>query len=437
MNNREAATMGLIGALFLGMLLWRSTRLWMASLVRQLLWSRLTLALFAYIAILGAVIFAASRISLWTTDLFAATALWFLITGFAWFIDLGDTGKDSDFFKRRIIETMGLTAFLEFFINAQVLPLVWEIMGQVVLSVVALVNAFASTQSQFRPIAKVTGAVLAAASLGLLVFTAISLVSNWTSVDKVTLRNELLMPVWLAVAAIPYLYAIAFYMRYEDLFLRLSLVNNGTRPRLRAQLGMMLGLRGSLVDVAGFRGPEAREAAESRTMRESLDYVRAFKEWRAADEATRAQARHRLAMNADREGTDEFGLVLDRREFAQTKDALQWLADCHMGWYRGGNRTHEYQRDVLDVLVSTNSQQFAFESQTPVVQKVRKDGQAWYAYRVTPSGHIFGMGANGPPPSQWFYDGPTPPDGFPSCKGRGWTDFMSPDRPEWRAEPDT
>jgi hypothetical protein len=88
------------------------------------------------------------------------------------------------------------------------------------------------------------------------------------------------------------------------------------------------------------------------------------------------------------------------------------------------------------MLISTDSKQFAFDSEEPVISKIREDGQAWYAYRVTPSGHVFGIGATGPPPLQWFYDGTTPPSKFPNSKGAGWSDYMSPDRSEWQAEPE-
>ena len=437
MNNREAATFILLGAAFVWMLWLPPVRASMRSLARQLFWSKLTVALVAYLAAIGAAVFGAWRLSLWTTDLLAATVLWFLLTGFAWFINLDGAGKDDDFFKRRFLETLGFAAFFEFFVNAQTLPLGCEIVGQVGLIFVVMLNVVAGGEPRFRPVARLTTGLLAAASLGLAGFTAASLVSNWPTVDKAGLLRELLMPVWLAAAVIPYLYLVAFYVGYELLFVRLSFMNDRRPPSVRAKIGLLLGLRGSLVDVGGFRGSFAWEAAQSEDIRTALHQVRSFKRQREAEALARTQARRRLADNAGRHGVDESGLVIDRREFARTKDALRWLATCHMGWYRREDRPNEYRRDLLDILVAADSKQLAFASDSPIVSKVRKDGQAWYAYRRTPSGHVFGMGADGPPPSQWFYDGTTPPDGYPRQRGRGWTESMSPDRPEWRGEPET
>lgn len=59
MNNRETATFILIGAAFVWML-WRPpVRRSMRGLARQLLWSKLTVALVAYLAAIGVAVYGA------------------------------------------------------------------------------------------------------------------------------------------------------------------------------------------------------------------------------------------------------------------------------------------------------------------------------------------------------------------------------------------
>jgi hypothetical protein len=45
---------------------------------------------------------------------------------------------------------------------------------------------------------------------------------------------------------------------------------------------------------------------------------------------------------------------------------------------------------------------------------VPRDGQRWYAMRRAVTSWWFAIGAAGPPPDQWLYDGPHPPRGFPA-----------------------
>lgn len=435
MNNRELATFILLGAALVAIVWSRAGREALASLAKQLFVSKITPFLVALAGIVAAVVWLADRHSLWTTDLLGSTVLWFLLVGAVWFINLDDAGKDADFFKRRFLETLGFTAVLEFFVNAHVMALPLELVAQAFLLIVVAMNAFATGDKKYRSIATATPGMLIFSTLGLLIYSVAHLASGWESLDKAGLVNGLLMPIWLTAVAIPVLYLFAFYMGYELLFVRLSFLNDNRKPSLRAQLGIVSALRGALVDVQQFRGGPARDAARSCTAGDARAAVHRFKEERATDLAARAAARKALVDGAGRKGVDENGLLFDRREFAETKDALRWLATCHMGWYRNEDRPDEYRADLLDVL--GGSGQFDFESDEPIVAKVRKDLQAWYAHRRTPSGHVFGIGASGPPPSQWFYDAPTHPGGVPSAASAGWTDFMSPDRPEWSSEPET
>ena len=68
-----------------------------------------------------------------------------------------------------------------------------------------------------------------------------------------------------------------------------------------------------------------------------------------------------------------------------------------------------------------------------IVMKVRKDGKAWYAYRRTVTGWVFGTGARRPPTDEWFYDGPEPPQAYPRA-GRGWGEAAHVDTVNWRYE---
>lgn len=437
MNNRELATFIILGGLLTLALLSGDLRSTLKGLATQLFASKLTAVLAAYVLVIGGAVWAASRLGIWSTALLGATLLWFLFTGFAWFVSLPQASEDPDFFKPRFIEALGIAAFFEFFLNAQVLSLPIEIFGQLAVTFIVLLNVAAMQKQEHKPVAQFTSVILAITSGGLLTYTVIKLASTWPSVDKSALANELLMPIWLAVAVIPFLYCVAFHIGYQALFRRLRFMNDRKSLSVPAKLGIMLGLRGALVDVGTFTGSPAHSAARSRSIRSALGHVQAFKTERAAEQAARNHARLQLELNAGKFGVDDAGLVIDRREFAETKNALRWLSVCHMGWYRQEGRPDEYRSDLLDMLISTDSEQLNFGVGNPVITKVRKDKQAWYAYRETPSGHVFGIGASGPPPSQWFFDGPVPPSGYPSAKSAGWTDWMEPDGAEWRSEPAT
>lgn len=116
--------------------------------------------------------------------------------------------------------------------------------------------------------------------------------------------------------------------------------------------------------------------------------------------------RERDARHAGSDESDEFGQRLDRREFDETRAALQQLAGMQMGWYR--NRGGRYRPELLELLTIGD-----LPDDHGIELCVSDDGQSWWAWRRTITGWCFAIGATDPPPDQWLFDSPEPPSGFP------------------------
>jgi hypothetical protein len=385
-------------------------------------------------ALAGSVVgacYLAHSFGFWTRDLTAATILWFLFVGFGWLLGITNAGTDDNFFQRRIVETIGIAAFLEFFVNIKTFPLWVEIPGQLVIITIVLLSVIAQQKEEHRPVAKLMSGLLAIIGLVLFLLTVQYVASNWHSLELHELLNELLLPIWLTLAVVPAIYLVALYAGYELVLKRMKWQNDERWPSPPVLAGLALGLRGSLRDLHDFTGGWTSQAAKVTTTSKTRSLVREMKQQRARDQAERAAARERLVRYAGVVGVDEDGFQLDRREFAETKEALRWYWACSAGWYQNDDRPDTYRSDLIDVLGPLGIRDLPEDH--GIVTKVRKDGQAWYAYRVTPSGYVFGIGASKAPPSQWLYAGSKPPSGYPSKKG-GWTSELQTDPPEWKPE---
>jgi hypothetical protein len=431
MNNRELATFILLGAGFVLVLIPRDLRHSAGRVLKCLLSPKLCVPLLVFVSWTTVAAWLARVTGFWTSELAASTVLWFLFVGMAWFIHIGEAGEVDDFLNRRIVEAVKVGALLEVFINLEVMSLPAELILMLFSLFVGMLDLVARQKVEFKPVARLTSTMLIIVGLGLVSFTVYRLADDWHRLAIRDVVNQFVLPVWLTVASVPCIYVIALYMGYDSLLVNMSLWNNNRKPSAAALAGVVRELKGSLVDISQFRGIAARQAATTTSFRVARQAVHDFKQKRADDRAVRAAARGRLEAFAGVPGTDSDGLMLDRREFAETKEALRWLATCHMGWYQNEDRPDTYRPDLLSALGDFIHQ--GLPEDHGIQMKVRKDGQAWYAYRVSPSGYVFGIGANGPPPSQWFYDGSHPPSGYPSAKG-GWTSIMESDGQEWQEE---
>lgn len=81
-----------------------------------------------------------------------------------------------------------------------------------------------------------------------------------------------------------------------------------------------------------------------------------------------------------------------------------------MGHYRDRKR---YRRDLLP-LVAPGFARFGLPADHGITMRVSRDGQRWYAARESVTGWWLAIGASGPPPDEWLYDGPAAPTTFPT-----------------------
>lgn len=258
--------------------------------------------------------------------------------------------------------------------------------------------------------------------------------SGFDPMEWLNTSRGVVLPIVFGLVTLLFAYFFALVAGFESLNSRLRNFSRGrAKPSLSVRLGLVSALGGDLADIDKFAGHRGYEAARCTTFREARGVVKDFREELAVRESNREAARQRLVNMAGVSGEDGNGWQLDRREFTETKQALEWLHTCMMGHYRN---LGFYQRNILEILGSFEKK--GLSDPHGIVLKLRGDDQAWYAYRRLPSGYCFGIGANGPPHNEWLYANPHPPSGFPSSKAAGWTENLSDGAPsEWKAEPET
>lgn len=383
------------------------------------------LLLLLYWAWVAALIVGGREIGIWDHSLIKDTLAWLLLAGVGLFFSFVRAGSESQFFRSTALRTMRLSAFLEFYLNLVVFDLWVELLLQPVLLFVVLVSLVASRDPKAQPARRLADGVLGVLGIGLVIGTGLEIGRTWDTLDARETLLSLALPIWLTLGVLPFVWFLAAWSNYQSTFLRLRWMSPDRRLSWRSRLALLSTFHVRHRGMRGFGGFWAKQLAEAGSWREARQALEAFLSDRREREGEERRKQEEVVRNASRVGTDADGRQLDRREFAETISALEWLHTCQMGWYR--NRTKgRYPADLLKIF------QPGFTRGLPddhgIQLHVRRDGKAWYAWRRTVSGWVFAIGANGPPPNQWFYDGPSPPPGFP---GRSWTTRPFVRGPNW------
>jgi hypothetical protein len=428
LNNRELAALVWIGVAVLGVFSKASVRGSFIGVIKAFFKLQILLPLLAMFAWIGLELWVGVQLALWSIALAKASILWTLgSAGVLLFncAQIASNGADVHFFRRTVLATVGVMAFVEFFVNLYVMSLAAELVFQIVVAVPSVMVAVASQKPEYKSVKALCERVIALIGLALFALAARQVYLDWCQLDARALLLDLALPVWLTVGLVPFLYAFSIYVAYDVVFRRIRRESTGRASRWRSRLALLsvLHFRADMVRKLAPYWYVPRKLGEAQTFSAARGVVAEFLDTLSRKEQAQLDEEERLRRYSGSEGLDAGGRRLDRREFVETIDALHWLATCQMGWHRNGG---QYRRDLLRVL-GDDFTRHGLPRESGITLHVARDGQSWYAWRRTVTGWCFAIGAAGPPPDQWRHDGPEPPGGFPGGDS-SWGDGPFADR---------
>lgn len=421
LNNREMASLIWVSAFFLWAFSKKSVREGSVGVVRMFFKPQILLPLVAMLLWVGLELWVGSRLALWSPALAKGTIMWTLGSAAVLLFNRARLDSDGDlhFVRRTILATVGVAAFVEFFVNLYVISLPGELVFQMVAAIASLMVAVAGQKPEYRSAKVFCEWVLVAIGLAVFTYSAQQIYLGWCQVEARELVLAFALPAWLTVGLVPFLYLFSIYVAYDAVFRRIGRGNTGRWSTCRSCLALLSALHfraGAVRQLAGY-WYFTRKLGEARTFSAARGVVGEFLDTLNRKEQAEIDDEERLRRYSGSQELDDEGRWLDCREFAETTRALHWLATCQMGWYRNGGR---YRHDMLRVL-DDDFTGHGLPRESGITLHVAQDGQSWYAWRRTVTGWCFAIGAAGPPPDQWRYDGPEPPGGFPG-QDTSWGD---------------
>jgi hypothetical protein len=410
LTNREWATLFWIAVILVVVLLRPSGRAGLGQIAKASLVKPILIIHGLYLAWIVLVVAVARALGLWGIDLAKDTAIWAITVGLPILFGSVRDATTPGYFRRKARQTVGLGVVVGFYLNLVVFPLVVELILQPLLGLIVLAVALTKTKKELARVRPFYDRLQAIIGLVIFAAAALWLITNFRTLDAQQLSLSFLLPVWLTLGVLPLIYVFSILFSYQEALLRLRWHSEGRRSAWRARLGLVLGFRLNLRDLGAPGQGYQWGLAHSTGLRDGLRIIRKFRRSLREAEAAERGRLARLKEFAGVAGTDEEGRRLDRREFSETREALDWLATCQMGWHH--NQGGRYRPELLKIFEPDFARK-GLPADHGIHLVVSRSGQAWYAWRRTITGWCFAIGASKAPPDQWHYDGPEPPKGFP------------------------
>lgn len=429
-NNRQLAVMIWLLVLVASALLYPRTRRSLADVVRAGAKAVILIPVIGMTAWTAGLVYLGRSLHVWSADLTTDTIFWFFSAGMVLFWNFGHVTTQRKYVRETAMAVFEVTLVVDVIAELFVLPLAWELLLQPVFALLAMLSVVAAQRPEHRQVKSFADGLMGVLGLGILAYVGFHVVDDWGSIDALGAGRELVLPIWLTVGALPYIYVVGLFAGYQMAFVRIDFRSKRTWSiRFRSKLALLLCLRFRAEELGRFNGSWQLQIAEATSFRDAREVVRRFRESERRRVEDDAEAAARLARLAGADGVDDSGRRLDQREFSSTTAALRWLATCQMGWHRrpGG----QYRDDLLEVLAGTWGST-GLPEPPGIEMFVGGSGDSWYAWRRTISGWVFAIGAAGPPPDQWTFDGPTPPIGPPGVDPAwGTSPFVDDVSPNW------
>ena len=431
LNNRELASLIWLAVAAAWVLSRRDLRSGIAGILKSLANPLLLGPLLGLLGWIALEIWAGGKLGLWNTGLVSNTVVWTVGTALVLYFNVNKAAEDPLFFRKTAKSALAASVFVEFFINLFVFGLLAELILQFVLIFLIMVDAFSSQKPEFQQLKKILDALLVGVGFLFLGYTIVQFYAQWTQLDRQVLFLKLALSVWLTIGVLPFIYVLSLCFVYDGALRGVNRATSDWRARWRTRFVLVRDFRLRRNELRSFTWLWIKRAALQPDVTGARAVVQQFRDERRAAEQAKRDAEERLRRYAGSNKTDTEGRRLDRREFKETTKALRHLASCQMGWYR--NRGGRYHREDLLSALGDSLTRHGLPKDHGIVVRVAKGGQAWYAWRRTVTGWCFAIGAAGPPPDQWEFDGPEEPNGFPGKTSEwGSGSFLDEVNRNWR-----
>jgi hypothetical protein len=258
------------------------------NVVRVVLGRTIVVPASIMLAYIVAVVFVASRIGLWESRLIGATLAWIVASALLGFFKVVEIPKQRYYFRSALRRAVEITALVDAYVNLFVLPFWAEMILIPFLTFLTMLIAVAevspelegkyydTTRSCLRSLMNTLG-------LALLAYATIRVVNELSSSSGLGhLGESLLLPLWLNLALMPFMYLLAIWVVYQTAFMMLGFSGNATEASVRRAKFAVLRSVGPRPYVLGEFGPpwpyrfnRAETLAEARQVAADLQVERA------------------------------------------------------------------------------------------------------------------------------------------------------------------
>ena len=183
---------------------------------------KIQLSIFSLIIYSSIIISLLYSIKFWTFDFLKDSIMWFCFTGIVLSFDALTKSKDEDLFKKIIFNNIKVLIILEFIINTYTFSLIGEIIFLPIITFIAMIEVFLKFDKKYLSIEKLTRYIQITIGIIILTLSITKIITDFNNFGNLNTLRSFLLPPFLSISILPFIYLMFIISNYEQLFLKLN-----------------------------------------------------------------------------------------------------------------------------------------------------------------------------------------------------------------------
>lgn len=215
----------------------KSIRSSIVGVIKALFAWKISVSLLAFFAHTALYLFLLFKFGLWDISLLKDTIIWTLGFGFISLLNVNKI-NDSSYFKKVIVDTINWTIAIEFIVNFFTFSLIKELIIVPILVFSAITQAAASFNPENKQVENLLKYFLTAIGTLIFIFVLYKTIEQYSKLFTLDNLKGFLLPVFLSLTFLPFMYFYNLFVKYEELWIRLnfSIRNKRDRQRVKRQI---------------------------------------------------------------------------------------------------------------------------------------------------------------------------------------------------------
>lgn len=164
------------------------------------------------------------EIGLWNFNQYKNAALWFILVGIYSLFQVADTNKGKRYLKGKLANLLKITTLFEFAVAFYSFSFWFELVFIPFMTFITLMSELSKNNKEHKIVSNVLDHFIMIIGFCIIIYISFLFASNPGEFFREDTAYDFLVPIFLTLGALPYLFMVMLYAEYESFFVRLNFI---------------------------------------------------------------------------------------------------------------------------------------------------------------------------------------------------------------------